>query len=436
MKEKDRFRATATRYNGVYFITGTDSQGKQEKVFYVSYYRNGKRHFEKAGRQRQNGMTAYGASLLRTARIEGRELPNVERREAERAAKDAEAGRWTFDRLWREWKAANPHKKGRVNDDNRYRTHLEGPFGDKEPRELVPLDVERIRVRMLKGAAPPPGRRFDPNARRRVDYREATKRELAENAMENAAKREKKPYAVGTVKSVLSLLTRIANFGVKRQLCEGLRFKVESPKGAKERTEDMTADQMAAYIRTCREWPDAQAGNFQLLMLHTGMRRSEVRNLKWSDVDKERGFLLLRDPKGGEDVRIPLSDQAAKILEELPQVVRNPFVFPGERGKGPRGARQIADSSRAIRDAAGLPADFRPNHGLRHTFASHLASSGETDLYTLSKLLTHKSPTMTKRYAHLTDTALKRAANVMGRIVEQAAPELKKAKGTGDGGEA
>jgi integrase len=152
------------------------------------------------------------------------------------------------------------------------------------------------------------------------------------------------------------------------------------------------------------------------------MRRSEVRNLKWADVDFDRGFLLLRDPKGGEDQRIPMSDPAQDLIEAHPQDGENPFVFAGEKG-GPRGARQIGESSRAIRDAAGLPKDFRPNHGLRHTFASHLASSGEVDLYTLQKMMTHKGPQMTQRYAHLTDAALKRGADVMGRIIEQATAE-------------
>ena len=183
---------------------------------------------------------------------------------------------------------------------------------------------------------------------------------------------------------------------------------------------------MADYVRTCREWPDPQEGSFQLLALYTGMRRSEVRKLRWSDVDSDRGFLLLRDPKGGEDVKVPVNGAAAELLQAQPKDGVNPYVFPGERGKGPRGLRQIVESSGAIRDAAGLPKDFRPNHGLRHTFASHLASSGEVDLYTLQRLLTHKSPTMTQRYAHLTDAALRRGADVMGRIVEQAGQDATK----------
>jgi len=45
-----------------------------------------------------------------------------------------------------------------------------------------------------------------------------------------------------------------------------------------------------------------------------------------------------------------------------------------------------------------------------------LASSGKVDLYTLQKLLTHKSPVMTQRYAHLRDQALKDTAQVAGGI--------------------
>jgi site-specific recombinase XerD len=72
-----------------------------------------------------------------------------------------------------------------------------------------------------------------------------------------------------------------------------------------------------------------------------------------------------------------------------------------------------------IKEAAGLPRDFRALHGLRHVFASMLASSGQVDLYTLQKLLTHKSPIMTQRYAHLRDQALRKASDLAGNLIGQ-----------------
>jgi hypothetical protein len=49
-----------------------------------------------------------------------------------------------------------------------------------------------------------------------------------------------------------------------------------------------------------------------------------------------------------------------------------------------------------------------------------LASSGEVGMFALQKLLTHKSPQMTQRYAHLRDEALKRAADVAGSLLKEA----------------
>jgi len=68
-----------------------------------------------------------------------------------------------------------------------------------------------------------------------------------------------------------------------------------------------------------------------------------------------------------------------------------------------------------------LPDDSRPMHGLRHVYASMLASSGKVDMYVLQKFTTHKSPKMTQRYAHLRDDALKNGAGQIDDIFKQQA---------------
>ena len=50
-----------------------------------------------------------------------------------------------------------------------------------------------------------------------------------------------------------------------------------------------------------------------------------------------------------------------------------------------------------------------------------LASSGQVDMYTLQKMLTHKSPLMTQRYAHLRDETMRKASTLAGNIIEEAA---------------
>jgi len=413
-QSRDKKRKKVKKKEGVYYRDGKQlGTSTPERTYYI-VYRNtaGKKVEEKAG-VTSKGMTATDAAVLRAARISGKDTSNREKRELDRAGNEA----WNFDRLWAQWKAVNATKKGLYNDDNRYLTHLQGPFGKKEPKDVVPLDVNRLKAKLLKDPAGRPGRKFDPAAKRRSDYATKTKQALAEKAVAKAG--EGKPYAIGTVVRILSLFRRIASFGVKQQICPGLSFTVEIPKGAKQRTENMTDEQMREYVKVCREWPDPQEGNFQLLQIYTGLRRGEVRKLRWDDINEQTGFVTLRDPKGGEDVIIPLSDEARKMLKDHPRCEEIPFVFFGEKG-AQRGIHQIENSSREIRKAAGLPDDFRPNHGLRHTFASHLANSGEVDLYLLQRLLTHKDPKTTARYAHLRDEVLRNGANVMGRIVKEA----------------
>jgi integrase len=358
---------------GVYYIDSPRRDGKSDKVFYIHYKRGGKPVEEPAGRESE-GMTPGKAKDIRDNRLKGRELSNREQREVEKAAKAAEEGRWTIDKLWTEYVSQRRGGKADLTDKANYKNHLKPSFGGKEPGDIDALSVDRLRVRLLKDHQP------------------------------------------ATAVKVLGLLKRIVRFGARRQLCPALPFPIAMPQVNNQRTESLTNDQMARYIKTCREWPDKQAGNYQLFILLTGFRRGEARGLEWTDVDFSRGFLRIRDPKGGRDQDVAMSGAVRDLLESHPKEPKSPHVFSGVRGKGPRGNKQIAETARKIRDKAELPRSFRPNHGLRHAFASHLASSGEVDLYTIQRLLTHKSPMMTQRYSHLRDEALRRGADVMGRL--------------------
>lgn len=76
-------------------------------------------------------------------------------------------------------------------------------------------------------------------------------------------------------------------------------------------------------------------------------------------------------------------------------------------------------TSRRIRDKAGIPKNFRPLYMLRHNYAIQLASSGKVSISILQGLLTHKSPTVTQRYAHLIDSALQDASKIAEDILNQ-----------------
>ncbi len=216
---------------------------------------------------------------------------------------------------------------------------------------------------------------------------------------------------------VLELLRRTVNYGIKRGLVAPINFKIEIPRLNNQTTEDLSPDQIRKLIEVLDADEDQTAANVMRLALLTGMRRSEIFRLRFDDIDFRRGFITLKDPKPGQDQTIPLNDAVRGILESIQRDEQNEFVFPG-RFPG----QHLTDCRKSfarIAKAASFPKGFRPLHGLRHVYASMLASSGKVDLYTLQKLLTHKSPQMTQRYAHLRDDALKRASNLAGSIIQE-----------------
>jgi integrase len=372
-----------TNYAGVFYRKAKRIGRKgTEKVYYVVYKKNGKVLEEKAGRQFADDMSPARAAGIRAELIEGKRLTRKEKRGQEQAFKDAKANKWTIDRLWVAYKENKPNLKGMVTDENRFDNYIKPNFGDKEPKDIIPLDVDRLRLKLLKTKAP------------------------------------------GTVKNVLELLRRIVNFAGKKNLCEGLNFTIEMPKVNSLKTEDLTPGQLSNLLKAIDEADNIQAANMMKLALFTGMRRGEMFKLKWDHIDFDRGFINLIDPKGGPDQKIPLNDAARELLQSHPRT-KSQFVFPG---RGGRQRTDIKHQVNKIKDDAGLPKDFRALHGLRHVYASMLASSGEVDMYTLQKLLTHKSPLMTQRYAHLRDETLKKASDLAGDIIEQAASGSNKEK--------
>ncbi len=398
---KKTFERHATDYPGVFIRKGTNRiTGKPEDIFYIRYRRDGKRIEEKVGREKQDDMTAARASRILGKIIDREQKPRKELREAAKAAKAAEAGKWTFDRLWTEYKAGRPGQKRSATDESNFTNYLSPIFGAREPRQVVPLDVDRLRMNLSK------------------------------------------KKAAATVKNVLELLRRLSNFAANKRLCDPLPFRVSMPKVNNLKTEDLNAEQMARLLAVLRDGTvtgkdgkktmlDRDAREIMLLAMFTGMRRGEIFRLRWDAVDFRRGFIKLRETKGGTDSTIPLPDEARELLERRARRKDCPYIFPGRsigKKKGtPEQFRPKTDASKHFRDirkAAKLPSDFRPMHGLRHVFASMLASSGEVDLYTLQRLLTHKSPTMTQRYAHLRDETLKAASNVAGRIIAATAEQI------------
>lgn len=141
------------------------------------------------------------------------------------------------------------------------------------------------------------------------------------------------------------------------------------------------------------------------LLVLSGCRKNEVLTLKRAHVDTFHRCLRLPDSKTGAKV-VHLGGAAMKVIAEVPEVVGNPYLFPGRNGEGH--LVDLQATWERIRSAADLD-DVRI-HDLRHSFASLGAAKGDS-LLIIGSLLGHKSAKTTHRYAHLSDHPMKDAAD-------------------------
>lgn len=135
-----------------------------------------------------------------------------------------------------------------------------------------------------------------------------------------------------------------------------------------------------------------------LLTLKTGLRRGEIFQLKWADVDLDRATLTVRGDgaKSGKTRHIPITQQTVEVLRQWAgQSDCSGLVFPNRDGAERDNVRKVW--AKLLEDA-GIK-EFRW-HDMRHDFASKLVTAG-VDLNTVRELLGHSDLKMTLRYAHL-----------------------------------
>ena len=144
-----------------------------------------------------------------------------------------------------------------------------------------------------------------------------------------------------------------------------------------------------------------------LTAIHTGLRKSELFRLEWSDIDFEREVLTIT-AKGEEHTKsyrnreIPMTDQLTKCLKSIPRISN--WVFCKEDGE--RYSGWIITSLENTAKKAGIKRFTF--HSLRHTFGSHLVMDG-VDLPTVQKLMGHAEISTTMIYAHLAPDHLRKA---------------------------
>ena len=145
----------------------------------------------------------------------------------------------------------------------------------------------------------------------------------------------------------------------------------------------------------------------------TGMRRGEITNLRWQDVDLTRKILTIQSSptfktKNGKRRVIPISDTALYILSAKKDRDISEYVFTLNAAKISEGWLTHA-FKKAVYDVR-LKDDRLHFHSLRHTFASWLVQDG-VSIYAVKELLGHSNVRTTEVYSHLTGSVLHAEVN-------------------------
>ncbi len=185
--------------------------------------------------------------------------------------------------------------------------------------------------------------------------------------------------------------------------------RVSLEKGVTKRDRWLMEDEEARLLDACPSW----LRELVVFALHSGMRLGEILSLTWTGVDLFRRTATVFESKNGERRTVPLNHTLMALLTEKAKVrhIKTALVFPSLAGTrlDPNHLR------RALRPAMAKAGIVNCHfHDLRHTFATRLVQAG-VDLYKVQRLLGHKSPMMTQRYAHHYPESLRDGVEILDR---------------------
>jgi len=146
-----------------------------------------------------------------------------------------------------------------------------------------------------------------------------------------------------------------------------------------------------------------------LMALNTAMRKGEILNLRWNDVDFYKEYICIKETKSNVIRKIPMNLVVMATLKSIERT--GDYVFSSRKTGKPYA--DIFHHFKATCKSVGIE-DLR-FHDLRHTAATLMVTKG-IDLVTVSKILGHADIKMTMRYAHPTPENKRNAVNALGSI--------------------
>lgn len=326
------------------------------KNWYIDYYVHGRRKREKIGPSKKLAET-----VLQKRKVEIAEGKFLDIRKEEKISFNDFVDEYIEVYLkpnCRSWEKSELHNLN----------HLKSFFAGKRLHEITPLLVERFKIERSKKVSPATTNR-----------------------------------ALMRLKAIFNKAIAWKKYSGDNPVREVKFFKEDNS-----RLRYLEKEEIVKLLSKCR----AQLKAIVILALNTGMRRGEILNLKWHDVDFRRNIIYLLRTKNNEKREIPINEAVRTALIKVQKHPESPYIFCDKTGKSFYSVRTSFFT--ALKKAGIINFRF---HDLRHTFASHLVMAG-VDLNTVRELMGHKSLEMTLRYSHLSPDHKKRAVDILGQRMD------------------
>jgi len=297
----------------------------------------------------------------------------------------------------------------------------EGKFLDKrkEPQPIKFYDFAKEYLQWARANKKPSTYRGDLSTMRRLnnEFENHIFQEITTWQIEKYKAKRKDEVKPATVNRELALLKHMYSKAIEWGKCkENPAKKVKPLKGEVKRLRFLMPDEIQKLLSNCPE----HIKPIVTVALHTGMRRSELLNLNWDQVNLDQGFISILDTKNHERRDIPINQTVKTVLREMER--QGDYVFCNGNGNA---FTTIRKSFETALKKSGIE-DFR-FHDLRHTFASNLVMEG-VDIMTVKELMGHKTLEMTLRYAHLAPNHKAKAVNILDRLMSLNPPQERTAQ--------
>jgi integrase/recombinase XerD len=185
---------------------------------------------------------------------------------------------------------------------------------------------------------------------------------------------------------------------------------LKTPKIAKKLPVVLTKEEISKLIGSIK---NRKHKLMVMFMYSSGLRLSELLNLKVGDLELEEKIGWVRSGKGSKDRMLLLSN---KLIEELREYIQSKkesdYIFTGRKERmTPRNVQKII--KRAIK-IAGIEKDVHP-HSLRHSLGTHLLEDG-VDIRKIQVLLGHANLSTTQIYTQVSNEELKKIKNPLDEL--------------------